>query len=244
MSEVVYFPIFVLIIMFSLLIYRLHEIYKIFNVERFSNNNNQTTYCNFKPDLVRPHNKNDCVLKCANKIGTQSNCTYSGCEQICSECDEISCNWNRESESPDHDKYADYFNNLKDTSDIPNRIRDIKLEPYYGAVKVSFLKPNTINYKPKILGYVYYMYKTFKRHEGVFLGKFVDENCLFCNNLIKDLDPRENYSIGVRAYNENGMGAMSEIVTFRPVDKIDIKNYHLIPAVSPVSNNLKFCNKN
>lgn len=237
MSHLVYVPLLVLVTMFSLLIYRLYEIYKVLNIDNFTN----PGQCEFSANATNAINNSECILKCSNKIDNpSSHCTYSNCEELCKPCDSTSCPWNKKDKSTN--KYVNYFNSLRDSDTmIPNRIKDVNIIPYNGAVKCSFMKPNTIKFP--ITGYVYYIYKTFKRHEGVLLGKFGDDNCLECNNIIQDLDPAENYSISVRAYNENGMGPLSVVKTFTPIDSIHIKNYHLTPPVSPIMGNIKRCNK-
>lgn len=235
-------PILSLITMFSLLIYRLVEIYYILkSYEGFTNHQNK---CNFSPSSYKPHNMDDCILKCKSDYQSdnpKNKCTYNDCQSICSEYESK----NHFSPPNVEDKYDAHFNSLKTSrNDVPpHKIRKFEVTPFNGAVEVSFLKPNSVDFE--ITGYLYYIYKTFKRHEGVLVGKLGDDHCLECNSIITDLDPTEKYSISVRAFNNYGMGPLSNIKTFDPVEKIVAKNYHLLPAIQPIdTKNLIYCNKN
>ena len=67
--------------------------------------------------------------------------------------------------------------------------------------------------------YIYFLYKTFKRNEGVKIGLVPFPKCRNCFHVLDGLEPNETYSVGIRAYNSlDGKGSlskMSNIETFK-----------------------------
>ena len=82
------------------------------------------------------------------------------------------------------------------------------------------------------------------KDQGYLLGKFGDvQDCIHCKNIITDADPSENYSLAVRAYNKNGMGPISKLITFIPQVNIEVNNFNLDKVVDDIGR-YKMCKKN
>ena len=153
MNNYIYISI-VLFIMFGLLIFRLYEIFKFYNKELFANKedfaNNQITCIYQKIRLIEkplPKNKNDCIRRCGHLIKINENCNMSQCESICDTiCDKGKCVL-QNTDNRYSKEFEDYFNKIQDDKSefpIPNKINNIKVETFDGAIECVYKTKHTI----------------------------------------------------------------------------------------------------
>ena len=70
--------------------------------------------------------------------------------------------------------------------------------------------------KLPIKGYISYLYKTFNKSEAVKVNKINIVNCISkCEFVLKELTPNETYTFSIKAYNDIGLGKMSNLLTFK-----------------------------
>ena len=88
---------------------------------------------------------------------------------------------------------------INDPPPAPN----VNLTTTYGKAKIKFKRPDFNN---KIDGYIYYIFKTFNKDEGVTMGLMPDSQCTTYEKVFEKLDTDTAYSVSVRGYNQNGLG--------------------------------------
>ena len=100
--------------------------------------------CNFTPT-------GDNKLDCLNKCKANPDCVHYQCENICSKCevDKTICSWDEKEEILDPVK--------------------IKVDTSEGSVKISFV---TSKKSYEVDGYLYQMYKTNNKSDGIHMGIF------------------------------------------------------------------------
>ena len=172
-------------------------------------------------------------LDCLNKCKSNFHCFHYQCEDICNYCEEnkTQCPWDK----------SDII--LKLTKDKKPQPVEISVETTEGSAKISF---NTSRYKAyKIEGYLYNLYKTHKKSEGVEMGLFGNKNCTTCEKVITGLDPKETYTVSVKAFNTNGMGEESNKVNFVPIGRLSNFDFNInTPIEDMFENEYKFCDSN
>ena len=136
----------------------------------------------------------------------------------------------------------------KGTEGAPGRPR-IRVETSTGMVSIYWTAPD--NGAAPIETYIFFLYKTFKRNEGVKIGLVPFSKCRNCFHVIENLDPNETYSIGIRAYNSHGgRGSLSEISnieTFKPkleriTNDIGLISLETLSNNDAYMNNYHYCN--
>lgn len=187
--------------------------------------------CNFSPE---GKDYTDCVYKCVKK----KNCSWETCVDKCANCG-VECPWIKEK----NENLQKYYEPPKQGEDgAPGRPR-IRVETSTGMVSIYWVAPDS-GMAP-IETYIYFLYKTFKRNEGVKIGLVPFPKCRNCFHVIDGLEPNETYSVGIRAYNSlDGKGSlskMSNIETFKP--KLErIKNDIGVISLDTLSNNDAYMN--
>jgi hypothetical protein len=91
--------------------------------------------------------------------------------------------------------------------------------------------------------YVCVMFKTLNKKEGVNLSMVPYPNCKKCSFVVDNLKEDEFYSVGIRGYNKNGLGRISNIVSMLPKFKVNPEKVPTAtnPPVQNVSTN-HYCN--
>lgn len=176
--------------------------------------NRDIDMCKFSP---YGSSKTDCINKCVST----NNCDYMGCLDICSNCTNRDiCPWiNKEEEKPPEEP-TDLIKpkDLNDPDGKPSAPY-IKVLVLDNKIKIDWNKP--YQGETQIEAYITLLYKTFNKSEGVKINVVPFFNCDNCVHVIDNLDKNETYTIGIRAYNSKGLGAISNLITFKP--KINIK---------------------
>tara|TARA_B100000989_G_C19528670_1_gene468363 strand:+ start:255 stop:941 length:687 start_codon:yes stop_codon:yes gene_type:complete len=208
-----------------LIVHRLYMIYYEITHENFA-----FSQCDFKATGNSPI---DCINRCH-----LPGCSYLNCERICNKCveDKEKCPWD-----PDIDLIKGGKKRKKDTfrvNSAPSAPK-IGVSTTYGKAKIFFKRPDPK--KANINGYVYYLFKTFNKNEGVTMGLMPSKKCNTCEKVFDKLDSETEYSISVRGFNNNGLGKMSNIVMFKPIDKFVAKDYSLDPAIDKFTENYEMC---
>jgi hypothetical protein len=176
----------------------------------------------------------DCVYKCIKN----KNCEWEKCVSECSNCGR-DCPWTKKQ----NENLNKYYEPPKKGSDgEPGRPR-IRVETSTGMVSIYWNAPDSGN--APIETYIYFLYKTFKRNEGVKIGLIPFPKCRNCFHVLDNLDPNETYSVGIRAYNSYGgigaLGEMSNIETFKPKLERNKNDIGLI-SLETLSNNDAYMN--
>ena len=207
-----------------LIFHRLYLIYTTLTRENFS-----LSQCDYKAAGNGP-------LDCMNKCTDNPKCSYLSCENICNKCvvDKKRCPWDPE-EVFFKKGNVDMRNKANETPQSPK----INVTTTYGKAKLKFKRPERLDFS--IHGYIYYIFKTFNKNEGVTMGLMPVNQCTSCEKVFEKLDTDTAYSVSVRGYNQNGLGEMSNIVMFKPVDKFTAKDYSLESAVDSFSENYEMC---
>ena len=207
-----------------LIFHRLYLIYTTLTRENFS-----LSQCDYKAAGNGP-------LDCMNKCTDNPKCSYLSCENICNKCvvDKKRCPWDPE-EVFFKKGNVDMRNKANETPQSPK----INVTTTYGKAKLKFKRPESLDFS--IHGYISYIFKTFNKNEGVTMGLMPVNQCTSCEKVFEKLDTDTAYSVSVRGYNQNGLGEMSNIVMFKPVDKFAAKDYSLESAVDSFSENYEMC---
>jgi len=160
--------------------------------------------CSFDSTKTLSRHQVDCMSKCH----TYDNCTSDYCKSQCEGCGE-NCYW-----------IAQNYNKQDVKSFKPG-------SPYIMLSSTSYDgKKGTIRWKipyegkTEILGYILFLYKTYKKYEGMTIDKINTYNCnKYCEYVVSDLVNNESYTLGVRAYNSMGIGKLSNLITFKTFKK-------------------------
>jgi len=226
-----------------LIVYHVYRIFKLVFYKKVENFKFGESKCLFDTSLpnLQLENSLDCTNKCLkyeDERKLYKDCTFKLCSDICNKCEKAKdkgeqarCPW---------DKLA-YYQTYEYNSGTLVAPR-INVVTFNGYIKVSFVKPNKF-----VSGYIYYLTQSYKRHEGITLGKFPNGECIICEKIIKDLDEDTMYSIGVRSYRKDdevmdvAYSPMSNIVNFKPQIKMTSKAYAISTPISEFDENLSFC---
>ena len=203
---------------------------------------NKKTSCNFygtSPKLLK--NKRMCLEECAKSNCTAEECKETMCKKV-PECEfvptgrhSIDCLQHciRNNDCP-----AKFCKEQCESDDVPwskdpNRNESFNSQYFDREGKPSpvIISLNTISTdgtkaiiswgesfpgKLPIKGYISYLYKTFNKTEAVKINKINLNNCAErCEYVLKELVPDETYTFGIKAFNDIGMGHLSNLITFK-----------------------------
>ena len=156
-------------------------------------------------------------VSCINKCIEDNDCNYGDCQRICSSCDnEDTCSWFEPTKVKDLDSSIDPPP-LYDPEGKPLPPK-IMVKSYDGKVKIKWIKPYEGN--APIEAYIAYLFKTFNKKEGIKINMVPFPKCDDCVHVIDNLNIKETYSVGIRAYNKFGLSKMSNIESFVPNQEI------------------------
>jgi len=162
--------------------------------------------CGFDSKINPSNHQIDCLNKCNLTTG----CGKEYCIDQCTNCDDdcywISNNYN--------------FNGEKN---LTPRMAYITLSSTsYDGTKatIRWRKPCKSDEICDIIGYILFVYKTYKRHDGIDIIKIDGVNCLKnCEYEIQNLLDDVSYTVALRAYNPMGLGELSNLLTFTTYKK-------------------------
>ena len=175
----------------------------------------------------------DNKLDCLNKCKANHECYHYQCEEICSKCerDETTCPW----EKPEV--------TLKPTENNTPQPVEIEVDTSEGSVKIAFKTSRVKSYD--IDGYLYQLYKTNNKSDGIHMGLFSNKNCITCEKVITGLSPTETYTVSVKPFNRNGIGEESNKINFVPIGKLSNFDFNInTPVEDLFENEYKFCDSN
>jgi hypothetical protein len=195
-------------------------------VLRNSGEKSQETFkakvCDFEATGI---NKIDCLNKCKSN----QNCYHYLCEEECGKCEKnnVDCPWDK----------------LNETSGDKIEPIEIKVDTSEGSVKISF---ETLRLKKyEIDGYLYQLYKTNRKSDGIIMGVFANKNCITCEKVLTGLDPNETYTVSVKPFNKKGIGEESNKINFVPIGKLSVYDFNInTPIEDLFENEYKFCDSN
>jgi len=213
----------VFLLIFIAFIYRINIIYK-------------TVYPPYKPEnfIVAPKTDERCSFKpagnnelhCISLCKENENCYHFQCENICGKCDNNKCPWELKKETNSN------LNFLKAVT--------ISIETSEGSAKISF-KSNNDNTE----GYIYQLYKTNNKSDGITIGNIGNNKCITCEKVITNLDTRETYTISVKPYNKNGVGEESNKINFSPIGDLRTYDFNInSPIENLLSGDYDMCHEN
>lgn len=182
--------------------------------------------CNFTPT-------GDNKLDCLNKCKANPDCFHYQCENICSKCelDKTVCPWDEKEET------------LEPAANNTPQGVEIKVDTTEGSVKISFVTSRKKSYE--VDGYLYQMYKTNNKSDGIHMGIFANKNCITCEKVITGLEPTETYTVSVRPFNRNGLAEESNKINFVPIGKLSNYDFNInTPIEDLFENEYKFCDPN
>lgn len=224
----------------TLLVLILYNVYRIFKlvfykkIEDFQMFSKSDCDFDVRGSELQLENSLDCINKCMRHEDPRKlykHCTYKKCSDKCNECEQLK--YNDKTASCPWDSLA-YYQTDKYNSNILVAPR-INVVTFNGYIKVSFVKPNK-----NVSGYIYFLTKSNQsnqRNDGVVLGKFPNSECILCEKIIKDLDEKTMYSIGVKSYNrldntvDPTYSPMSNIVNFIPKVKMTYRAYDITTPI-------------
>ena len=178
-------------------------------------------YCESKcntDDLCKPESFNfnesrhslDCISKCISPTNTNKDkCTNSRCKELCEECGD-NCPWNKNDLTLDETTSKNI-----DINSAPPSAK-LKLHNSFIDGKKVHFKWTNLNQYVNINGYICYVYKTFKKADGVQIYRINKCSTNWCDYILEDLDTDETYSVAIKGFNNFGLGDISNIVTFKP----------------------------
>ena len=175
----------------------------------------------------------DNKLDCLNKCQLNPHCYHYQCENICNKCilDKTICPWDEQEETLEPSK-----------NNTPQAV-EIKVDTSEGSVKISFATSRKKSYE--VDGYLYQLYKTNNKSDGIHMGVFANKNCITCEKVITGLEPTETYTISVKPFNRNGLAEESNKINFVPIGKLSNYDFNInTPIEDLFENEYKFCDSN
>lgn len=164
--------------------------------------------CNFDSSKNISRHSIDCMTKC---IHPDTECDVNYCKKQCWDCGS-NCYW------INNNKFSNEFDD-KTGKPYPPKIKLHSTS--YDGTKAKFIwEPPNPGDAP-IQGYFSLVYKTNKKSEGYKIDKINIGLCSkYCEYVISNLIPTEDYSLVVKAYNNIGVGRSSNTVPFKTVKKL------------------------
>jgi hypothetical protein len=191
--------------------------------------------CNFDSSKNISRHSIDCMTKC---IHPNTDCDVNYCKKQCWDCGE-NCYWIK------NNKYSSEFDD-KTGKPYPPKIK-LHSTSYDGTkAKIIWEPPNSGN--APINGYFSLVYKTNQKSEGYKIDKINIGLCSkYCEYVISNLIPEEDYSLVVKAHNNIGVGRSSNLIQFKTIKKLI--NTEVLNKIEDVSqyevgnySNDNFCN--
>tara|TARA_B100000575_G_C23105830_1_gene638292 strand:- start:252 stop:944 length:693 start_codon:yes stop_codon:yes gene_type:complete len=173
-----------------------------------SQNNTQKT-CNYYP---KGRDELNCIEIC---MKNHKDCDFITCKETCLNCDDNSkCSWVLK-EAPIEETDSEFIQEIF-----------LKSKVYDKKIHLKWSPPNNeiIDY------YVSYIYKTYKKDEGVTINMLSSKKCTNCSHIIDNLDEDEVYTVGVKAYKNNNLNSMSNLITFKPKET-QYSNVYVPPEI-------------
>ena len=172
------------------------------NTECSSQCGDTVPVCEFEP--IGRHSI-DCIQQCIQNV----DCTAEFCKTQCEECGD-DCPWNKKQDTEMYD--SQYFDKTGKPSPVLITLNTVSTD---GAKAIVTWRPAYPGKLP-VKGYISYLYKTFNKAEAVRINKINISNCNEkCEYIIKELEPNETYTFGIKAYNDIGLGQISNLLTFK-----------------------------
>jgi hypothetical protein len=176
----------------------------------------------------------DCMTKCINP---ETDCDVNYCKKQCWECG-TDCYWIKQNK----------FSALDGTAGTPYPPKISLHSTSYDGTKATISWEPPIEGDDAIDGYFSLTYNTKHPNNGLKIDKINTGLCgKYCEYVISDLIPEEEYTVVVKAYNSIGIGRPSNKLQFKTVKKLintevlnkieDVSQYQ----VGNYSNN-NFCN--
>jgi hypothetical protein len=189
--------------------------------------------CEFKP-------YGSDIFSCMNHCNTKNSCNYGDCQKLCQECtNPDTCPWIITPDSgPEPNPYTPP--SLYDPEGKPMAPK-IKVTPYNGKLMIAWDKSVQPNTEP-VLSYVCVMFKTLNKTEGVNLSMVPYPTCSKCSFVVDNLNEDEFYSVGIRAYNNKGLGRISNIVSMQPKFKKNPPTAPMATSAPAQVTQTHFCN--
>ena len=165
--------------------------------------------CSF---VTQGRHETDCINMCLQN----DQCSSEFCNKQCRECEPF-CPW--DNEQSDVDRFDSQYYNTQGKPSPPDLfLNSVAIDG--SKASINWKKPYSPEENP-IKGYILYIYNTFNKSEGVKINMIKIEKDSSNNILsqqeyiIKDLIPDETYTVGLKAYNKNGLGNISNNITFK-----------------------------
>ena len=179
------------------------------------------------------------IFSCMNHCSTKKSCNYGDCQKLCQECKNTdTCPWVVNTEEEETNPYVP-----ESPPDIKGRPTPpkIKVTPYNGKLLIEWTRSKASS--SAATAYVCVMFKTLNKKEGVNLSMVPYPNCTKCSFVVDNLKEDEFYSVGIRGYNKNGLGRISNLVSMLPKFKVNPEKVPTAtnPPVQNVSTN-HYCN--
>lgn len=194
--------------------------------------------CEFTPS---GRHSEDCITKCHEN----NDCDNSHCIEQCRNCGD-KCPWN----DSDIDNTLNQDEFSYDTLGRPAAPRISIINTSSDGTNISLKwkqSKQNLNSNKNTTGYILYLYKTFNKSDGVIIKniKNKEPTCKkYCNYILNDLDPQETYTVGIKGYNENGLGEMSNLKTFKTDRKIINQDFTIIPDIDEsIIGNYDYCHE-
>lgn len=161
--------------------------------------------CEFE---ARGRHSIDCIQQCIQNVDCTAEFCKDKCEGDCKLDD--GCPWNQKQDTEMYD--SQYFDKAGKPSPVLITLSTVSTD---GSKAIVKWRPPYAGKLP-VKGYISYLYKTFNKAEAVRINKINISNCLeYCEYIIKELEPNETYTFGVKAYSDVGLGEISNLLTFK-----------------------------
>ena len=166
--------------------------------------------CNFDSSKNVSRHAIDCMTKC---IHPDNSCDINYCKKQCWNCGP-ECYWIK------NNKFSEEYDD-KTGKPYPAKI-SLHSTSYDGTkAKIVWEPPNEGKNNLPIDGYFLIAYKTKKKSEGLKIDKIDSGICeKYCNYVVSNLIPEEDYSLVVRAYNAMGIGRASNLLPVKTTKKL------------------------
>ena len=161
----------------------------------------------FRPDGTKTYggNVNNCIKDCMKSCND-----ISKCQKICVDCEIEEEEWDNDTKL----KMCPWLKDIKIFDKSPPDPPKIRGFPGDGKILIEWKKP--FNGRGTINNYIIMVYETFNKKNGVQINIASNPTCDLCEHEIKNLKNQVYYDIIVKAVNNIGIGASSNIITIAP----------------------------
>ena len=190
--------------------------------------------CEFKPT---GRHSEDCIKYCK----MDNDCDDKHCEEECRNCGQ-NCPWNN-----DDSMHDDLFYDTDTGRPHPPRISIINISPDGKNVSLRWKQSKQdSDSEMNTIGYILYLYKTFNKGDGVQIKNILNKVPIcnkYCNYILEGLNPEETYTIGIKGYNKNGLGEISNLETFKTDRQTISQDYTIVPNIDEsIIGEFNYCN--